>query len=122
MDRLAELAAAYDEALAAGAELLAFLRAPVPENTVDQIQELLERREIAVQASVALFQPGDQEMLKDKLQALVEQQKELEVELNQVLDALRRRLQEVKAARTAARRSRQVMDAGRRGSLLDQRR
>lgn len=122
MDRLAELTAAYDEALAAGTELLDLLRAPVAALPVDRIQALIERREAAVQTAVARFQPGDQEALRDRLETLVAQQQALEAQLERVMGDLRRRMQEVEAAKATARRSRQVMDAGRRGSVLDQRR
>lgn len=122
MDRLAELTAAYDEALAAGTELLELLRLPVAALPVDRIQALIERREAAAQTAVARFQPGDQEALRDVLEALVAQQQALEAQLERVMGDLRRRIQEVEAAKATARRSRQVMDAGKRGSLLDQRR
>lgn len=122
MDRLTELTVACDEALATGMELLDVLRTPTAESPLERIQQLIERREAAVQATVARFQPGDQEALRDKLEALVVQQKALEAELARVIGDLRCRLQEVEAAKASARRSRRMMDAGKRGSLLDQRR
>lgn len=122
MDRHADLRAAYDEALAAGAELLDLLRAPAAEAPAERIQQLVDRREAAVRAAVALFRPGDQEVLRDRLEALVAQQRALEDALDRAMGELRRRLQEVEAVKATARRSRQVMDAGRRGRLLDQRR
>ncbi|MEW8976770.1 MAG: hypothetical protein AB2385_00065 [Symbiobacterium sp.] len=122
MDRHADLRAAYDEALAAGAELLDLLRAPAAEAPAERIQQLVDRRDAAVRAAVALFRPGDQEALRDVLEALVAQQRALEDALDRAMGELRRRLQEVEAVKATARRSRQVMDAGRRGRLLDQRR
>lgn len=122
MDRLGELSIAYDEALAAGEELLDVLRTPTGEPPIERIQQLIERREAAVKATADRFEPGDQEVLRDKLEALVVQQKALEAELARVIGDLRCRLQEVEAAKASARRSRRMMDAGRRGNLLDQRR
>lgn len=121
MDRIAALTAAYDEALAAGTELLDLLRAPTSEDQVERTRQLIARRDAAVREAVARFQPGDQEMLRDRLEALVAQQKELESEVGRWIADLRCRLQEVEDARTAARRSLRLMDPGNRGSLLDQR-
>lgn len=121
MDRLTELRSAYAEALAAGEALLELLRSQTPEPPVEQIQQLLERRQAAVQVAVSWYQPGDQVPLRDQLESLVAQQKALETELDRVMGDLRRQLQEVESVRAAARRSRRVMDAGNRGSLLDQR-
>lgn len=122
MDRAIHLQDAYRQAYKLGEELLKVLReAPTPA-VVDRVDELVSRRNEAVQAAVALFQPGDQEQFREHLAALTQQQQALDAEMRRFVGELEKSAQAAGQTRSAVRDARQMMGANRRGRLLDEKR
>lgn len=120
MDRPTRLQEALEQARAAGAELLEALNEPVTPAVVDRVDQFVNRRDTAVRKAVELFQAGDQELVGDQLRELLHQQQALDAALRQFLEDLANVSQVASQVRSTVRGARQVMDAGRRGRVLDQ--
>lgn|GEM_PF-3123041 len=121
MDRLARLQEAYRRALEAGEGILKALREPPGVPVVDQVESLVSQREAAVREAAELFQAGDQALFEQQLQALLDQQQLLSEEMRRFMDELAGVSQSAAQMKSTVRSARQMLNAGRRGRMLDQR-
>lgn len=121
-DRQKRLHEAYQRAYEAGGELLKALQEPPTSATVDQVDELISRRDAALQAAVSLFLPGDEVRFREELQALIQQQQALDAEMRRFMAELARISNAAAEVRSVARSARQVMKSGYVGRMLDEKR
>lgn len=122
VDRHIRLREAYQQAYEAGEGLLKALREPVTPAVIDRVEELVNRREEAVHQAASLFQPGDQVLFQEQLQALTRQQQTLDAEMRRFVDELARVARGAAQVKSTVRGARQMMSPGRRGQMLDEKR
>lgn len=121
-DRQKRLQEAYRRAYEAGGALLKALQESPTPVTVDQVDELIRRRDGAVRAAVSLFLPGDEVRFREELHALAQQQQALDAEMRRFMAELARISNAAAEARSVARSARQVMKSGYVGRMLDEKR
>ena len=122
MDRRDRLGQACARAHAAGDELLQVLRDPVTPEVVDRVVALVNARDESVQEAVGLFAAGDEAQFGSQLQVLLRQQRALEAEMRRFMDELAHMSEAAAQVRSTVLGARRIIDVGRRGRMLDQRR
>jgi len=119
VDRLDRLRAAYQQAHQLGEDLLRVLRGAPGDAAFERISQIVSERDRAVSVAVELFRPGDEVALASELQALVQQQKALEAEMQRLLEALQRSFREADRIKATVQSARRLMDSSRRGRLVN---
>lgn len=110
---------AYQQAHQLGEDLLRVLQDAPGDAAFERISQMVSERDRAVSAAVELFRPGDEVALASELQALVQQQKALEAEMQQLLEALQRSFREADRIKATVQSARRLMDPSRRGRLVN---
>lgn len=120
MDRLSQLREAYEEARVAGEELLKAFREPASEEVIERIDQLVDRRELAIEAAASLFQVGDQLVLQAELKGLAQQQQAVEGEMVRFMGHLKLISQQARKVRSTLEGTRRLMRSGQGGRLLNE--
>lgn len=117
------LADCYAEARRLGDELLELVRPPMRGEGIDQIAELIAKREAALELAGELLAQGAQlGELRSELKALLDQQKALEVQLERQVGFLRTEAVKAQVTRAHIAGVHRVLGGDVKPRMIDQRR